>query len=429
MGTAPRLAAISARHVDLFDAMLAPDFFERAARRGALAAELRLAARPTRATSRTCSTLPALGARAAVPGRPAGAAGHALDGRARRPRLTAHRRDRDRRAAADGRAPGSSAQHGRVAGGAFVVLGLRQARLARADGRLRPRPRLRLRRRRKARAVRRRAPAARRHLLRPARPAAGQRAHRQDRRGRSSTRSTCGCGLRATPARSRASLANFARYQLETAQTWEHAGADPGAGRGRRPGARPRGSRPHLRRPSPGRATAERLAQAVARHARAHLQGARQRQIPGTSSTPAAAWSRLEFLAQYLKLRHAADEPRLLATSTARRRSRRRGEAGLLPADEAQALADALRLYQSAAGRAAALARATASTRRPAPPRLLEALVRAAALARAGRASRRPISPRCRPGSLKARRPCARSSTGSARREPAATRRTGTSGE
>ena len=87
----------------------------------------------------------------------------------------------------------------------------------------------------------------------------------------------------------------------------------------------------------------------------------------------------VEFVAQFLVLAHAHAEPRLLHTSTVAALEAA-GEAGLLPAEEARALADAFALFQSLL----AVLRLSLGERfdpAAAPPRLLEALVRAAALA------------------------------------------------
>jgi glutamate-ammonia-ligase adenylyltransferase len=87
----------------------------------------------------------------------------------------------------------------------------------------------------------------------------------------------------------------------------------------------------------------------------------------------------LEFIAQYLTLAHAHEEPRLLIPGTADV-LRVAGEAGLLPGEEVQALRDAFALYQSLLA-VTRLSLIRHLNRSKAPPRLLHALVRAAALA------------------------------------------------
>ena len=145
MGVAPRLAATSARQVDLLDAMLTPDFFERLPERDALEAELALAAGRRARPPGHARHLPALGARAAVPGRPAACCWASARRPRRRRGADRHRRDRARRPAADGRALARRAA--RSASRAAASSCWASASSApRADGRLRPRPRLRLRR-------------------------------------------------------------------------------------------------------------------------------------------------------------------------------------------------------------------------------------------------------------------------------------------
>ena len=306
--------------------MLTPDFLERLPDRAALASELRLAAGRCPRPAGHAGHLPALGARAAVPGRPAGAARASPTPR-RPPRMLAAIAEVVIGSLLPAAERWLVAQHGAMPGGAFVVLGLRQARLPRAHGRLRPRPRLRLRRRRRARPRTAPRPLARRHLLRPARPAAGQRAHRQDRRRASSTRSTCGCARPAMPARSRRSLDNFTRYQLESRADLGAAGADPGPRRGRRSGAGAAQVEAAIwTKPRPAARPAVPLAQAV-RAMRERIFKEHGSADPWNLKHARGGMVEIEFAAQYLKLAARREHARACARPAMRELFAAAGEA------------------------------------------------------------------------------------------------------
>jgi [glutamine synthetase] adenylyltransferase / [glutamine synthetase]-adenylyl-L-tyrosine phosphorylase len=178
------------------------------------------------------------------------------------------------------------------------------------------------------------------------------------------------------------SLASFARYQAETAQVWEQQALTRArvvagdAGLGRSVAAAIRGSLARRREP-------EALARAV-RAMRERIFKEHGSPSPWNLKHARGGIVELEFAAQFLVLAHGHAEPRLLDTSTAAVLEAA-GEAGLLPAHEARALADAFALFQSllAVLRLSLAARFDPAT---APPRLLEALVRAAALAAPGEA-------------------------------------------
>ena len=181
MGTAPRLAGHLSRHTSLFEAMLAPDFFEPIPDAATLAAEFdRALERRERPPGRP-RRRPALGAGARVPDRAPGAA---RPGRRRRGRTEPDRDrgDRDPGAAAARSRPGSRASTAASRAAASSVLGLgklgsRELTIGSdldlififdAD---------------ETRALRWHAPAAGADLLRPARPAPDPGADRADRRG------------------------------------------------------------------------------------------------------------------------------------------------------------------------------------------------------------------------------------------------------
>ena len=174
-----------------------------------------------------------------------------------------------------------------------------------------------------------------------------------------------------------ASLASFVRYQLETAQTWELqaltrarvVAGDPDLAAKVEAASREALARPRDR---------EELAKAV-RAMRERIFKEHGSANPWNLKHARGGIVELEFTAQYLILAHAADEPRLLATSTVAALEAA-GEAGLLPSSEARSLADAFALFQSLL----AVLRLSLGERfdpATAPPRLLEALVRAAGLA------------------------------------------------
>ena len=144
MGTAPRLAGHLSRHTSLFEAMLAPDFFEPIPAAGALAGEL------DRTLGRARDLQDALDAtRRWAQARQFQIGLQVLlglvDGAAAGREPDRDRRDRDPGAAAAGR--GLARRPARPGRGRRVRrAGARQARLARAHHRLRSRPDLHLRR-------------------------------------------------------------------------------------------------------------------------------------------------------------------------------------------------------------------------------------------------------------------------------------------
>ena len=287
MGTAPRLARYLSGHVDLFDAMLTPDFFERLPDRAALEAELRsrlVDARDLQDRLEICRRWAhgrqfQAGLQVLLGIIDAGAAAAVLAAIAE--------------VVIGSLLPAAEdwlvAQHGRVPGGAFVVLGLGKLGAHEltvgsdldlvfvydaAD----------------ERGVGRRAAAPGGDLLRAARPAAGQCDHGQDRRG-SALRDRhaaapvgqCRAGrddagaLHPLPCRHRADLGA--------------AGADPRTGRGRRRRAGPAGWRTRSGPTSPGRAMPVSSARRSGPCA-SGSSGSTAARIRGSSSMPAAPWSR-----------------------------------------------------------------------------------------------------------------------------------------
>lgn len=174
-----------------------------------------------------------------------------------------------------------------------------------------------------------------------------------------------------------ASLDSFARYQAEAAQVWEHQAL----------------TRARVVAGDAGlaaRVEAIITACTARRHDTGPLAAAvramRERIFREHGS--ASPWNlkharggivEAEFAAQYLVLAHAHAEPRLLTTSTVRVLEAA-GEAGLLPAADARLLADAFALQGGLLG-VLRISLAGRFDPAKAPPRLLEALVRAAALA------------------------------------------------
>jgi len=372
MGAAPRLATHLSRHVALFEAMLAPDFFEPVPERPELAAEL------DRELARARDLQDALDAtRRWAQGREfqiglqvllgladgAGAASNLTDIanvviEALLPRVEAW----------------LAAQHGRIAGGSFVVLGLgklgsRELTLGsdldlifvydadeatRSDG---PRPL-----------------AAATYYAR-----LGQRLvsalTAQTPEGRLYDIDT-----RLRPSGNvgpvACSLTNFARYQREAAQTWEHqaltrarvVAGDPALGE--RVAAV---IRDLLVQPRPADALAREVGAMRARIFREHgtTDCWQLKHAPG-------GLLEAEFLAQFLQLRFAPEHPWILTTS-ATLTFERAAAIGAFSLEESASLVRAVRLYR----RLQAVLRLSVEDRfdpATAPKGLRQALARAAAL-------------------------------------------------
>ena len=339
MGTAPRLAGHLSRHTSLFEAMLAPDFLEPVPEAPALAIELEHALRRARDLQDTLDVTRRwaqgrefqIGLQVLLGLTDGDAAGARLTGiaetviRALLPRVAAW----------------LSAQHGRLRGGAFVVLGLgklgsRELTIgsdldlifvfdadeeARSDGE------------------------------RPL-PAATYYARLGQRLIRALTAPTAEGPLYEIDTRLRpsgnvgpvaCSLGNFERYQLEAAQTWEHQALTRArvvagdAALGPRVEAIVRTAL--LKTRDPG-ALAREVAAMRERIFREHgdrdlwnLKHARGGLVEA------------EFLAQFLQLRFALEHPSVLTTSTIET-FERAAAIGVLPPDDCRALVQATRLYR-----------------------------------------------------------------------------------
>jgi glutamate-ammonia-ligase adenylyltransferase len=175
-------------------------------------------------------------------------------------------------------------------------------------------------------------------------------------------------------------ITNFARYHVETAQVWERqaltrarvVAGDSGLARRVEAAiwfslARPRAQEP--------------LAQAIGAM-RARIFKEHGSDNPWNLKHVRGGIVEIEFVAQFLKLLHAYTVPELRTTAT-RAIFAAAAEAGLLPRDQVLELIRALALHQSLQ----AVLRLSSPERfdpKAAPPRLLEALVRAAALALEG---------------------------------------------
>jgi glutamate-ammonia-ligase adenylyltransferase len=371
MGTAPRLAGHLSRHTSLFEAMLAPDFFEAVPPAEALAVEL------DRALARASDVQDTLDA-----------ARHwaqarefqiglqvllgLLDGAAAGQSLTAIAEIVVRALLPEVEA-WLATQHGRVAGGGFVVLGLGKLgsreltigsdldlififdadETARSDG-ARPLPVPTYYARLGQRLIR--------ALTAPT--AEGPLYEIDTRLRPSGNVGPVAC-----------SLANFERYQLNVAQTWEHQALTRA-------------------RIVAGDAALGARATAIVHAA------VTQRRDPGQLAHDVAAmrarifrehgdqdlWNlkhaqgglvEAEFLAQFLQLRFAPEHPTLLTTSTLET-FQQAATLGVLPVADSRALIQATRLYRrlQAVLRLSIQDRFEAAT---APPGLRRALVRAAA--------------------------------------------------
>jgi glutamate-ammonia-ligase adenylyltransferase len=371
MGTAPRLAGHLSRHTSLFEAMLAPDFFEPMPAAPALADEL------DRTLERARDLQDALDATRRF--------AHArqfqtglqvllglVDGAAAALSLTAIA-EIAIRALLPRVAAWLGSQHGSVEGGAFVVLGLgklgsRELTIgsdldlififdgdeeARSDG------------------------------VRPL-PAATYYARLGQRLIRALTSPTAEGPLYEIDTRLRpsgnvgpvaCSLANFERYQLNVAQTWEHqaltrarvVAGDPTLGE--RAAAIIRAALTQPREPA-------RLAREVAAM-RARIFREHGDDDPWNLKHARGGLVEAEFLAQFLQLRFAPEQPALLTTSTLETFAKA-AALGLLTAEDSRALIRATELYR----RLQAVLRLSIQDRfdaASAPPGLRRALVRAAA--------------------------------------------------
>jgi [glutamine synthetase] adenylyltransferase / [glutamine synthetase]-adenylyl-L-tyrosine phosphorylase len=174
------------------------------------------------------------------------------------------------------------------------------------------------------------------------------------------------------------SLANFERYQRETAQTWEHqaltrARVIAGWGEGADAlAARVEAAlRAELTRPRDPARLGRDVAAMRGRIFREHGDD-----DPWNLKHVRGGLIDVEFAAQLLQLRHAAAHPEVLHTNTAEALEAA-GRAGVLPAEEAATLAESARLYQ----RLQAVLRLSVARRfvaAEAPAGLRDALARAA---------------------------------------------------
>jgi glutamate-ammonia-ligase adenylyltransferase len=338
MGMAPRLAGHLSRHVSLFEAMLAPDFFEPLPEGAALAGELERALRRARDFQDVLDA-----ARQWAQGREFQIGLHVLlglvDGDAASARLS-DIAERIIQALLPRAEEWLSAQHGGVPGGGFVVLGLgklgsRELSIgsdldlifvydapedARSDG---PRP----------------LPAAtyyarlgQRLVSALSAPTPEGRLYEIDTRLRpSGNLGPVAC-----------SAGNFERYQLETAQTWEHqaltrarvVAGDP---------ALARRVEAVVRRALLAPRDPDTLARDVAAM-RARIFREHGSDDPWHIKHVRGGLVELEFLAQFLKLRFAPAHPELLTTGTVET-FLRAAAAGILDPEDGVALVRAGRLH------------------------------------------------------------------------------------
>ena len=377
-GAAPRLARHLSGHVDLFDAMLTPDFFERLPDHAALDAELRsrlVDARDLQDRLDIC--------RRWAHGRQF-QAGHQILLGATDAGTAARALATIAEVVIAGLLPAAErwlvAQHGIVPGGAFVVLGLGKL----GAGELTVGSDLDLV---FVYAAAEDAPSGGPRPL----PAPTYYARLGQRLVSALTAKTGEGQLYEIDMRLRPSgnvgpvattLANFARYPAETAQTWEQqaltrarvVAGDPGLAARVEEAIWANLSRPREAKP---------LGQAV-RAMRERIFKEHGSEDPWQLKHARGGVVEIEFTAQYLKLLHAHAEPRL-RTTVMREVLAVLREVGLLPADQAQELERAYALHQCLQ----AVLRLSLGDRldpRAAPARLLEALVRAAALTLEGEA-------------------------------------------
>jgi glutamate-ammonia-ligase adenylyltransferase len=370
MGTAPRLAGHLSRHTSLFEAMLAPDFFEPVPEAEALAAEL------DRALMRAGDLQDVLtAARHWAQARQFQIGLQVLlglvDGDAASLVLTELAEIVIRKLLPRVDA-WLAAQHGRVADGAFVVLGLGKlgsreltigsdldlififdaAEGAHSDG-ARPLP-----------APTWYARLGQRLIRALTAPTAEGPLYEIDTRLRpSGNLGPVAC-----------SLANFESYQLRSAQTWEHQALTRArviagdSDLGERVAA-------IIRRALTQKRDPEQLAREVALM-RARIFREHGDQDPWNLKHARGGLVEAEFLAQFLQLRFAPEYPGLLTTGTSQT-FERAVALGLLPAAEGQALVEAVRLHR----RLQAVLRLSVRNRfdaGSAPHGLRRALVRAA---------------------------------------------------
>ena len=338
MGTAPRLAGHLSRHVSLFEAMLAPDFFEPLPEGGALAGELE------RALHRAGDFQDVLdAARRWAQAREFQIGLHVLLGLLDGDAASGHLTDVAERviqALLPRAEDWLSAQHGRVAGGAFMVLGLgklgsRELTIgsdldlifvydapddARSDG-ARPLP-----------AATYYARLGQRLISALSAPTPEGRLYEIDTRLRpSGNLGPVAC-----------SVENFERYQLETAQTWEHQALTRARAIAGDP-ALARRVEAVIRRALLARRDPEALAREVAAM-RARIFREHGSDDPWNLKHVRGGLVELEFLAQFLKLRFAPEHPDLLTTGTMETFLRAAADRLLDPQDGA-ALVRAGRLY------------------------------------------------------------------------------------
>jgi glutamate-ammonia-ligase adenylyltransferase len=142
------------------------------------------------------------------------------------------------------------------------------------------------------------------------------------------------------------SLANFERYQLGVAQTWEHQALTRArvvagdAALGERAAAIIRTALTRERDPA-------KLAREVG-GMRARIFREHGDDHPWNLKHARGGLVEAEFLAQFLQLRFAPEHPELLTTSTLATFAKA-AEAGVLPEGDARALSQAVRLYRSSA--------------------------------------------------------------------------------
>jgi glutamate-ammonia-ligase adenylyltransferase len=157
--------------------------------------------------------------------------------------------------------------------------------------------------------------------------------------------------LRLRPSGAKGPLATnldgFVTYQRDNAWTWEHLAltrARPITGDATFQARVREAIRTVLTRPRDAQKLTAEVADMRALMAREH---------PATLPWDIKQWRGglidVEFIAQYLQLRHAAAKPGILATNTASALLRT-VEDGILPADQGQCLQDALRLWQTVQG-------------------------------------------------------------------------------
>ena len=338
MGTAPRLAGHLSRHVSLFEAMLDPDFFEPLPDGAALAGELERALRRARDFQDVLDA-----ARRWAQAREFKIGLHVLLGLLDGDAASGHLTDVAERviqALLPHAEDWLSAQHGRVAGGTFMVLGLgklgsRELTIgsdldlifvydgrddARSDG-VRP-----------LAAATYYARLGQRLVSALSAQTPEGRLYEIDTRLRpSGNLGPVAC-----------SVDNFERYQLETAQTWEHQALTRARAIAGDPALARRVEaviRRALLTPREHEALAREVAAMRARIFREHGS-----EDPWNLKHARGGLVELEFIAQFLKLRFAPEHPDLLTTGTVETLLRAAADR-LLDPDDGAALVRAGRLY------------------------------------------------------------------------------------